>query len=158
MRISHNTISLFMTLTLVIGAMVCSCGWDGSDYVEIKNEPVKLTGEWTVLTPPTPIQASRRWQAILLEVRAPIVLDSDTWDLRFPDGTHANPEVELVAIDGTLHQLAMRHFLRSSRYNADMLVCDGPEFVSGQKFREVRIRSNRPVTVTRVVWHCSDPK
>ena len=126
-------------------------------YTEIRNEPLLLESEWQTLAATEPLEVTRRKQSVLLEIKPPVEADTVTWSLRLPDGSHAAPEVLLIGTDGHEYPLMQRSFLGSTRYKSMMLVCSGESFSRGTTFREVRLRSNRPVTITRVVWACSNP-
>jgi hypothetical protein len=148
-------------LWLLVARSLSGCGLEdwliNYRYTEIRNGPVALESEWQTFASTKPLEATRRKQSVLLEIQPPVEPDMVTWTLRLPDGSHATLEVLLIGTDGREYPLKQRSFLGSTRYESKMLVCSGEAFSRGTTFREVRLRSARPVTVTRIVWECSNP-
>jgi hypothetical protein len=134
----------------------------GAKYSIIHGTPVALTPDWQTYVPKKPLEVSRHHQAVLLQVDEPLKLDDSCWCIGLPDGGFANPEVELVGVNGTLYSLNARSFLNSSRYKAWMLVCEryalSSDFSPDQEFSTVRIRCDRSVIISRIIWMCDDPK
>ena len=148
-------------ISLLLGLTASGCSLEDflvdAKYTEIRAEPLVLEPNWQTLAAEEPLQATKRKQSILLEIQPPIEADTTTWSLRLPDGSHAVPEVTLIGTDGQQYPLSARSFLGSTRYKSMMLVCSGDRFARGTTFWEVRVRSSQPVTITRVVWLCSNP-
>ena len=151
-------IPLFVAFIIASG-LTASCQWfTSTEYVEISNDSLRVVDEWTTLTPVEPFSSSLRCQSILLEPMIPRSVDIEGLSLRLSDGRRVVPDVELIAVDGSIHRLSNRSMLGSTYYKADMLGYSGDGLAAGGTFRSVRIRSDLPVTLRRVVWMCWNPK
>lgn len=130
----------------------------GADYKIIRATSVAITPDWQTIVPKKPLEVSRRTQSIWLQVGEPFKLVDSCWCIGLPDGSFAKPEVELVGVNGTVYPFKFVSFCNSFRYKAWMLSCDFDNLPADQKFSAVRIRCNRSVVVSRIIWFCEDPK
>lgn len=157
----------FIALYAILAALIFFGGdlesfLHGAEYTQVRATPVALTPDWQTFVPKKPLEVSFENQVVWLQVDEPLKLDDSCWCIGLPDGGFAKPEVELVGVNGTVYPLNARSFSNSFRYKAWMLACDrdtlSSDFSYDQEFSAVRIRCDRSVTISRIIWMCYDPK
>lgn len=112
-----------------------------------------LTNEWVEITPDTPLRPLKQYQVIVLDGAEPTG-QSDWYDRAVrPDIYEPHPEVVLVNGRGEAVPVELRRTSMPAGY-ANAISGYAPDGV----YVKVRVRSNRPLRVRRIVWHCRDGK
>jgi hypothetical protein len=69
--------------------------------------------------------------------------------VRLPDGSLVMPEVQVVDSEGTAHELELNR-----QFGTELLVFTIPQELKGKEFRQVRVRSEKPVNCKEIFWRC----
>ncbi len=112
--------------------------------------PTTISSEWLEIVPKQPLRAERQIKNFI------IVFDKSqsyeplegTYGVRLPDGSIAVPEVQLV--DESAHI----HVLTPIGVSADGVVFRDEDSREGSVYRAVKVRSSKPIKVSRIYWRC----
>jgi len=137
--------------------------------------PVTIGPGWTDIRPTKPLKVSRHTQSINIyvsdahEENMPASDPSGkSWAMRFPDGSVARPEVEVLDQYGNLFRLDSASFLVKEGTVSDLgggmgfstgfNVAIDSNFPPDRVYPLVRIRSDKPIRVSKVTWFCHTGK
>ena len=125
--------------------------WIFSPYLDQDvTGPVTLSPEWQDIVPREPLRAERQIQYVILTFAEPFEPNyKGDRGLRLSDGSVVVPEVQLVDQYGNifnLHSPALDH--------TGMGFTSENALPKDRTYRTVRIRSNKPIKVSRIYWHC----
>lgn len=113
-----------------------------------------LTNEWVEITPDRPLRPLKQYQVIVLDGAEPTTEQSDWYDRAVrPDVYEPHPEVVLVNERGEAVRVELRRASMPAGYG-NAIGGYAPDGV----YVRVRVRSNRPLRVRRIMWHCWDGK
>jgi hypothetical protein len=119
----------------------------------IVDRPVKISAEWVTLPFPHPLVATALWaQDVLVSVSSSHERNAQPLSLRMPDGTLVAPDVEVLTSDGLWLPLHMGFYGEDASFSSTAFSGDGNTFVA------VRLKSARPIMVSRVEWDSYDPR
>ncbi len=142
---------LFGVCVLLFGLFIFIAVRSQSDR-EISGELV-LSPEWVEITPDKPLSFPKRSQGMILDVAEPLGQDNQNWArVRLADGTLIRPELQLVERDGSVTDVEL---LRGHGNDVGGFVRRLPE---GRVYTKVRVRCDRPLRVSRIIWHSWDGK
>lgn len=110
--------------------------------------PVTISSEWLEIVPKKPLRVERQIQYMILDVTDSFEPDYDQWSLRLQDGSIVKPEVQLVDEDGNTYNLT------SPALDRKGIGLRNSELPRDRAYRAVRIRSNKPIKLSRIYWHC----
>ena len=131
--------------------------WDSEQTV---SGPVTLSSQWMEFSPEKPLLPSKQYQIILLEVDpadALVVDNSNLERIQLGNGVLLNPEIQLVDSQGNLFEAEVYRSPVPS-YLDNSIVGNVPGLPQDRKYTKVRVRSNTPVHLARIVWYCSKTK
>ena len=126
-----------------------------TDSEEIVSGPVTLTPQWTEFVPGKPLRQAKQFQEIVLDVEASEGLVEDNLHgerIQLANGVLLHPQIQIIDSQGNVFDAGV------SRYPVPSLYKNG---ISGQFSRlpgdgmiaKVRVRSDSPVRLSRIVWH-----
>jgi len=154
---------LLVAFSLIALWAVCVWGarmyWRNTLYSEREvASDLDLSEDWVELTPRPYLRARRRVQHIAIVVdgyhRSP---HDGRRQVLLPDGTTANPEVEIVDKDGERFQLRPGSYTSCGLwYRRAGATHSGPP--DGTIYTKVRIRSDKPFRASKVMWGDANPK
>ena len=135
-------------------------GLASSDSEQVVSGPVSLSTEWTEFVPPKPLRPTKQSQEIVLDVDPSEGLVEDNLHLdrmELSNGVLLRPQIQLVDSRGNIFDAEV------SRYPVPSLYRNGLSgYVSNlpkdREFTKVRVRSDSPVRLSRIVWHCHQGK
>lgn len=110
--------------------------------------PVTITMDWVEITPKKPLRAERQIQYLTLDMAEAFTPDYKLGGMRFADGAIAIPEVELIDQSGRTYSL------NHSGMNEKGIVFFMPDLPKDRLYSVVRIRSDKPIKVSRIYWRC----
>lgn len=116
--------------------------------------PTIIPSEWQKLVPKKPLRVERQIQMIVMDLDKSIKMESAGWGVVLPDGSVVEPEVELISDDGKTYELSHRSFSwdpSTATTRAEFSLSDLPK---DKAYREVRIRSDKTISVSRIYWRC----
>jgi hypothetical protein len=113
--------------------------------------------EWLEIKPDPPLKPSKRNQYLVLDVASPYELEDRSWGVRLPDGSIITPEVQLVDEYGNTFNLDRPSMFSPTSHftQRGFSMWDLPK---DRVYRAVRIRSDKPIQYSRVIWRCENPK
>jgi hypothetical protein len=131
-----------------------------TDSEQIVSGPVTLSPQWTEFVPVKPLRQAKQFQEIVLDVDASEGLVADnlhTDRMQLSNGAVLHPQIQIVDSQGNVFNAEV------NRYPVPSLYQNG---ISGQfsrlpqdlTFAKVRVRSDSPVHLSRIVWHCHQGK
>lgn len=122
---------------------------------------LRVSSEWTEINLSKPFKPKREENAVMFDFATAlnekdVVTGNDVskWGIRFPDGTVALPEVNLVDQDGSVYPLTIDFFdtklvgfrMIDARTHLENLPRD-------KVFRAVRVRCARDISFSKVYWY-----
>ena len=122
---------------------------------------VTLTSEWLEITPEEPLRTERQVQYLYIYTMEPFDPDNESWGIRFPDGLTVVPQVQLVDHNGNSYRLRGSSFSLADRTRADVISGIGfhaSDLPQDRDYRMIRVRSDRPVRVSSIVWRNYNPR
>lgn len=119
---------------------------------------VTLSDQWLEIAPEGGLKPERRIHEVVLNFSEPLEPDYKVWGVRLKDGSVVAPEVQLIDQNGTTYQLTtssldrtgMSFSMRDSQTHREVLPTD-------RTYRAVRIRCDKPIMCSSVVWRCYNP-
>lgn len=110
--------------------------------------PTTISSEWREIVPRQPIRVERQIQYMTLDVADPFEPVYDKWSLRLGDGSVVKPEVQLVDENGNVYNLT------SPALDNKGIAFRNSDLPKDRVYRSVRIRSDKPIRLTRIYWRC----
>jgi hypothetical protein len=110
--------------------------------------PMTISSQWIEIVPKKPLSVQRQIQYMILDVIDPFDPDYDQWSLRLQDGSIVTPEVQLVDESGNTYNLT------SPALDSKGIGFRNSELPKDRAYRAVRIRSNKPIKLSRIYWRC----
>ena len=103
------------------------------------------------------MKPSRQNQYVVLDATPPFVVDEKTRGIRLPDGSIVTPEVQIVDQNGKIFNLTSWTLFSTTSgvWRRGFYL---PALPQGRKYRTVRIRSERPITISKITWLCHTGK
>jgi hypothetical protein len=187
-QVPKRKMSFLKKLLIVSGLLCCIPGLLFAFFIyglatsEIQREiggPITISSNWVEITPDKPMKPSHQTQYVILEVSdahtsytTPYDPNDKSWDqswaMRFPDGSLVRPEVQIVDEYGKVYDLKSPSFTHKDRTKGDAMGGMGftrsfdPSIDSNlpkdRVYRTVRIRSDRPIHCSRIIWECRTGK
>lgn len=148
--------ALFGVCVLLFGLFVFDAARAHSDR-EISGELV-LSPEWVEIALDEPLSFPKRSHGIVLDVAEPLVRDNINFKRpRLTDGTLIRPELRLVERDGSVAEVELMRALTPSIHDNSVSAYVRP--LPGERvYTKVRVRCDRPLRVSRIIWHGLDGK
>src|SRR5258705_194650 len=96
-------------------------------------------------------------QYLVFDVAAPFELEHRAWGVRLPDGSISTPEVQLVDEYGNTFNLDQPSMFSPTSHftQRGFSLRDLPQ---DRVYRAVRIRSDKPIQYSRIMWRCENHK
>lgn len=137
---------------LISAAWLIACFKPYSEAI-VKDTPLELTPDWTSVALTVPVRVERKHQEVLIKFTKPFKYDQNTAKLQQADGSVNNVEVQLVDENGQVYPLSHQRLL------GNYLIFSRPEGLpANTSFRDIRIRSERPVQCAKILWWCYNPE
>jgi hypothetical protein len=116
--------------------------------------PVTISTEWVEFTPESPLMPDKDSQEIVLDSAEPLVRNnSDLENITLTDGTVVKVEAQFVDKNGNAFPAAVNRYPTPSLYE-NGISCSPPYLREDRIYRTVRVRSDKPLKLKRIVWHC----
>lgn len=149
---------------IFVGALItcsvilfCSCALYRKLYPILDREiagAISISSEWVEIIPESPLEPEREVQQVIIWFAQPYETVSD--GIRFSDDTIV-PEVQLVDERGNVYNLRISSIGSSG---IGLRCCSetwNQSLPKDRNYRAVRIRSERPINGSKVVWRCYNP-
>jgi hypothetical protein len=142
-------------LLLLIGSCAMWLATVHSDQ-KVSGE-ITVSSEWVVITPEERMEPRKQYQSLVLDVADPLLKDNlHLEDIRFADGSAVHPEAQIVDEYGKVYDLRMERAPTPSRHENS--VVDFGSLPDDRAYTQVRLRSDRPLRLSGVLWHCYNGK
>ena len=131
-----------------------------SESEQVVSGPVILSSQWLELAPKTSLRPTKQFQNIVLEVDPTEGLVEDNLHperMQIASGVLLKPEIQLLDSQGNIFVAEVTRSKVPSRYNNGLVgyVSDLPR---DRTYARVRVRSNVPIHLSKIVWHCVQGK
>lgn len=141
-------------LIIVVGRFIY--GMASSDSEELVSGPVNLSSEWTEFVPLKPLRPRKESQEIVLDVDPSEGLVEDNLNLermQLSNGVLLHPQIQLIDSEGNVFNAKVSRYPIPSPYRNGLsgYVSNLPQ---DREFTKVRVRSDSPVHLSRIVGHC----
>lgn len=147
---------LFGIFLLIFGLFIFSTVRMHSDQ-QVSGE-ITVSSEWMVITPQESMKPHKQYQHLVLDVAEPLKKDNlDLENIRFADGTPVYPEAQIVDEHGNVYVLKMERAPTPSRHG-NSIFDYGSRLPEDRVYTQVRLRSDKPLHLSGVLWHCYDGK
>jgi hypothetical protein len=130
-------------------------------YINLPDRPIatdiRVNENWTEVRLKNPLTFNNRSQSLNLRIKDfTFDRNSNVAEIRFPDGTKINPEIEIL--DDRGNAVNMYHSGFAMKY-WDAVVFTPPDTIRRNKdYRVIRIRSDIPFYCEGIYWIDYDPK
>lgn len=115
---------------------------------------VTIPTEWIEFTPKEPLRPSKDTQEVVLDAAEPLVRNnSNLKRIELESGTLVKPELQLIDQYGNIFNANVNRYPTPSRYN-NGISCSVPYLPQDRLYTKVRVRSDQPLKLARILWHC----
>jgi hypothetical protein len=123
---------------------------------QLVSGPLVLSSQWVEIKPDRPLQPLKQAQELVLVVDSSQVLSKNNSvdQVLLTDGSVVNPEIQFLDLDGNAFNAKVIKAPSPSRYENAIIGWSPGE----RSYAQVRIRSDKPIHLSRVVWHCWNGK
>lgn len=147
-----------LVLFIIFGGIIYRVA--SSDSEQVVSGPVSLSAQWTEFVPPKPLRPTKQSQEIVLDVDPSEGLVEDNLHsdrMQLSNGVLLRPQIQLVDSQGNIFNAEVSRYPVPSRYRNGLsgYVSNLPQ---DREFTKVRVRSDSPVRLSRIVWHCQQGK
>ena len=149
--------TLFVVVLIVVAAVLSVLGWMMYTLATLQSDRDVATGvnistDWIEITPQPPLKATKQVHHLIITVDGyKRSVDDTRNELPLPDGTLANPEVELVDESGETYRLRPSLLTSSGvGYIADDATHS--PLPANKAFTKIRIRSGKPFRAAKIIW------
>jgi len=114
-----------------------------------------ITSQWLEIKPTPVLKPSSKTSLVILELEGDYMPDFQSQMLRFPDGKLGMPDVQLVDEQGSvfpLHFLMVHHRDRTGSPVIGGAGFGAPELPADRSYAKVRLRSDKPMKCSKVIW------
>lgn len=152
-----------LAASFIIFALLSSC-FRLVPTEQLISGPVNITQHWIKLSPPVPLRSEQSLQQVFIELNGITAVDLKNGIVTFENNEKVKIEAEVLDEFGKVYKLIPSGYGgRGGLYLArestvlpdDMQPRFGPDFPDDRVYKEVRIRSDKEMTVDKVLWICS---
>ena len=137
-------------LLVLFGGLFAYAIYESKSVDQVVATDVLVSSEWTEITPDSLMKVNRQIQSLVFVIDGYKHDVSDKiWQIKLPDGTVVKPEVQIFDEYGNVYCLQ-----DSGRSNNDInFTPEGTaEFPKDKNYTKIRIRSDKPFQVSKVIW------
>ena len=147
-----------LILLIIVGGFIY--GLATSDSEQIVSGPMTVSAQWTEFVPRKPLRPMKQFQEIVLDVDPSEGLIEDNLHpdrMLLSNGVRLSPQIQLVDSQGNVFNAEVSRYPVPSLYENGLsgYFSNLPE---DREFTKVRVRSDSPVRLSRIVWHCHQGK
>lgn len=113
----------------------------------IRNKPILVSSDWLSIPLLSPVRAEWDVQIIYLDLSNKFEPSFAPMGIRLDGDSIITPEVELVSKAGQKEPFHLSGFV-----NANRLTFENSQIPRGSTFSELRIRSPKPLVLSRISW------
>jgi hypothetical protein len=119
---------------------------------------ITISSQWVTITSNKPLKHKKDYQDLVLEVAAPLKEDNlNSEHMELKDGTIFHPEAQIVDQFGNAYNLKLARAPTPS-YHSNSVAASTFELPADRSYTQVRLRSDQPLHLSRVLWHCVNGK
>jgi hypothetical protein len=148
------TVAILLCLVILFGAACSILQRKANPFLDREiSGPVTISSEWMEITPQEPLKPEHEVNAVTLMFASEYIPDYKENGLRFSDGTVMVPEVQLIDQDGKVYALGIESMGPKGMGFAFFDPISHLESLPKDKvYRTVRIRSDKPIECSKLVW------
>ena len=147
-----------LVMLLFVGGLIYRIATSDSEV--IVSGPVTVSAQWSEFVPKHPLQPQKQTQEIVLDVEPSEGLVEDNLPddrMQLANGVVLHPEIQLIDVQGNVFDAEVSRYPVPSLYKNGLsgYIANLPK---DSEFTKVRVRSDSPVRLSRIVWHCHQGK
>lgn len=156
--------SIFLLLgvgfVIVVAVLIVMLGvtlftWDSDEKVA---GDITLSSEWLAITPSEPLKQKKDRQDLVLDVAEPLKEDNlHSEHMETKAGIIFHPEAQILDQYGNSYNLELRRAPTPSDHS-NSFMASASRLPAGRMYTQVRLRSDQPLHLSRVLWHCTKMK
>lgn len=154
--------ALSVLLCAAVMLMQPSCLRDS--YEVNLSGPTTIGDQWIELKPEASLRADKDSQMVVLDLEPPFKYDfykvgkgpNAGQGILMPDGEVINPEIEIIDQYGNSFNLIWRGARKT--FSPVYSLSYPNKFPRDREYKEVRIRSSRPINLKAIYWTCESNK
>ena len=116
--------------------------------VVIDTDPLTIGPDWTQVSLPSSVNAEWDSQIIRLTLNTKFDLSDNHEGIKLEDGSVAHPEADLLTDSGAKHNFSCGGYVGTN----SGVDCVNLQLPRGTHFVQLRMRSSRPIVVSKIVW------
>jgi hypothetical protein len=150
-------VCLLAIVGFVTYAAIDIATWESEQLI---SGPVTITSAWSEFIPSKPLRPAKQYQLVVLDVdptEGLVVDNSHLERMRLANGVLLKPEIELLDSQGNVF-VAQVHRAPVPSSSNNGIIGSIPDLPQDRAYTKVRVRSNEPVHLARIVWSCSKAK
>jgi hypothetical protein len=120
--------------------------------------PVTLSSQWLEIVPKEPLRRERKNQYIVLQIAEHLTTANPALEPTLEDGSIVTFEVELIDQNGNPHVLSVPAGDGRTEVWRGMEIEESRRLADNIAFRTVRLRSNKPIRCSSILWRVYDPR
>ncbi|HZH32133.1 MAG TPA: hypothetical protein VEY11_15315 [Pyrinomonadaceae bacterium] len=118
---------------------------------------IMISSEWVTITPKERMEPRKQYQSLVLDTAEPLLkVNHNPENIQFADGSAVRPEARIVDDHGKVYDLKMMRAPTPSMHENSIV--DVGSLPDDRAYTQVRLRSERPLRLSRVLWHCYNGK
>ena len=154
---SPNKIILLLFLILSVAGSSCSIDRKFNPALEREVAgSVRLSSDWLEIAPKEPLKPEREIHEVIVFFPNPYMINSQGGQ-QSPTGIVAIPEIQLVDQSGKVFNLAVSSQGETAIGYSFRDESHQEVLPKDRTYRAIRLRSDKPVDVERIVWRCYNP-
>lgn len=160
MEVAFFVLSGFCGITLILFVVFLVAGLAAMHSEQEISGPVTLSTDWIEIIPDKPIKPAKQHQEIVLDVNPAEGLVRDNLNLermQLASGEIVKPEIQLIEQHGETFVAEVDRYPVPSRYE-EGLSGQIPNLPEDKIYTKLRVRCDKPLRLSRIVWHCWDSK
>ncbi len=135
---------------VLFGGLVAYTMYKSKSVNQVIATDVLVSSEWTEITPSSSMKVNRQVQSVVFIIDGYRHNVSDKiWQIKLPDGTVVKPEVQIFDEYGNLYDL---HDSGRSNNDINFTSESNAEFSEDRNYTKIRIRSDKPFQVSKIIW------
>lgn len=137
-------------LFILFGSVVAYIFYDASAINQTVATDVSITSEWIELASDSSIKPEKQVQEVVFVIDGyKTDFRDNSFQIKLPNGTVVNPEVQIFDENGNAYEL-----MHSGFTNNDITFTPKTNggFLKDRNYSKLRIRSDKPFQVSRIIW------
>jgi len=143
-------------LLIMFGGVIAYIFYNAKTAEQIVATNVAVSSEWFEITPDSAMKPKKQVQEVVFVIDGYKSDFSDkTFQIKLPDGTIVNPDVQILDEFGNVYELKHSGFLNN---DINYTPKNSLGFLEDRNYSKIRIRSDKPFQISKVIWRNANLK